>query len=104
MRQSIVVALVVGSVTLAGCAYPVSSVVQGAPASAIYFPNAEPGTLIYVDGASAGEAIGYDGKKAVLVVSTGMHHVVLRRGEINTYDGSVFVGSGSRISIRGGQK
>ena len=94
-------ALAVVAVGVASCAYPVSSAVQGSASSAIYFTNVGVGTQVLIDGAPSGEAISFDGKKAVLVVPTGTHRVVLQRDGVVVHQSSVFVGSGSKVAIKG---
>ena len=89
------------AVGLANCAYPVSSSVQGSASSVIYFTNVAVGTQVLIDGAPSGDAINFDGTKAVLVVPTGTHRVVLQRDGVVVHQSSVFVGSGSKVAIKG---
>lgn len=85
---------------LGGCAYPVSTVEQGGASSSVYFKGAPPGSQVFIDGVSSGDAAAYDGRKAVLVVPSGAHRVVVKAGGTLLVDQSVYVGEGQRVSIK----
>jgi hypothetical protein len=84
---------------LSACAYPMSSVMQGADGGSLFFPRAAAGVRVYVDGTDMGEAIVYDGQKNVLGVAVGPRRVALRQGGTTLYDRQVYVGAGSRLAI-----
>ncbi|MGE5567360.1 MAG: hypothetical protein ACM3YN_14540 [Parcubacteria group bacterium] len=84
---------------LASCAYPVATVEQGVTHSALYFPGAPEDARVFVDGADAGLAAAYDGRKSVLRVEPGKHHVVIGSGAGSLYDQEVYVGDDSRLAI-----
>lgn len=103
MRLRALVALTV-PLFLAACAYPVTSAEQGAAASGLYFTGAPESALVLVDMADAGLAAVYDGKKAILVVKPGRHHVIVRSGTTTIYDQVVYVGAASRVKIKADQQ
>jgi hypothetical protein len=86
--------------SLGACAYPVATVEQGNVSTSLYFPDAPVGAHVMIDGADAGEAILFDGRKTVLTVTPGKHHVVIPGGAAPLYDQSVYVGAGSRLAIK----
>ena len=85
---------------LTACAYPVSTADQGAASAGIYFPNAPLTARVFVDGADAGEAATFDGKKTLLVMAPGRHHLVVRQASTPIYDKPIYVGSGAHIAIK----
>jgi hypothetical protein len=84
---------------LSGCAYPMSSVMQGADGGSLFFPRAVAGVRVFVDGTDMGEATTYDGQLNVLGVAVGPHRVALRQGGTILYDRQVYVGAASRLAI-----
>jgi hypothetical protein len=85
---------------VAGCAYPVSTVQQGAEQSALFVPNAPAGAVVEVDGMSLGAAIAADGKKpAILPVTAGKHRVVVRGVGGPLFDKDIYVGAGSKVAV-----
>lgn len=96
LRLLLVTAL---SGALVSCAYPVTTIEQGGVSAGLYFPNSPVGARVLIDGADAGEAASYDGRKAVLRVEPGKHHVVVSAGSSTFYDRNVYVGGDSRLAI-----
>lgn len=85
---------------LAGCAYPVSTIQQGAEQSALFVPNAPVGAMVEVDGRILGPAIAADGKKAaILPVSAGKHRVVVKGANGSLFDKEIYVGAGSKVAV-----
>lgn len=93
-------AILAGTIGLAGCAYPVSSLEQGGEVTAVYFSHTPPGAQAWIDGAPAGSAAAYDGRKAVLTVTPGQHQIAIRLGETSLFDKPVYVGRGARVEIK----
>lgn len=87
------------ALALAGCAYPVSTVEQGAAASGLYVRFAPAGATLEVDGAPAGQVVVFDGKKAVYPVAPGKHRVVVRGAGGVVFDKDIYVGAGSKVAV-----
>lgn len=86
--------------TLCGCAYPTSSIVQGADSSGIFVVSAPLAAHLFVDGRDVGEAASFDGKKSFFAVDPGQHRVAVQGSGGSLYDRTVYVGVGSRVSIK----
>jgi hypothetical protein len=85
---------------VAGCAYPVSTVVQGSASAGLFFSGAPIDAHVWVDGVDAGVASTFDGKKMVLTVAPGRHQVVVKGSGALIYDQPVFVGAENKIEIK----
>jgi hypothetical protein len=94
--------LLFGLISVMGaCTYPSRTIEQGGNmVTGIYFEGAPAGARLMLDGADAGEAAAFDGSAAILAVSPGTHNVVVTAGGREIYNEQVYVGSGSRVSIR----
>jgi hypothetical protein len=99
MRFKAVLAITALAVVLASCAYPVATVEQGVAHSSLYFVGAPVDARVLIDGADAGAAGVYDGRKSVLRVEPGKHHVVVSSPAGNLYDQQIYVGEDSRLAI-----
>jgi hypothetical protein len=100
MRTWIILAVLGCSGLTAACAYPVSTVDQGGGATGLYFPNASISAEASVDGAAIGPVARYDGRKAILTLAPGTHHVTVRDASGQVYDKDVYVGAGARLAIK----
>ena len=83
-----------------GCAYPVSTVVQGNIGAGLFFSNAPNEAHVWVDGADAGRAAAFNGLKSMLSVSPGRHQIVVRSETATFYDKVVYVDAETRIEVR----
>lgn len=100
MRVRLILAVVAAAGLTSACAYPVSTVEQGGASTGIYFKGAVAADEVVVDGAAAGMAAAYDGKKVILTVQPGTHHVTVRSAAGPVYDKDVYVGAGARLAIK----
>lgn len=85
---------------VASCAYPITTVDQGAESASLYFTGAPPNARVLVDGADAGEAALFDGRRHVLVVSPGRHVVRVMLGDTELYANDIYAGAGVRQEVR----
>jgi hypothetical protein len=103
MRISVLAALVV-PFSLGACAYPVTTAEQGAAPSGLYFTGVPEDARVLVDMADAGLAAAYDGKKAVLEIKPGRRRVIVQSNSSKLYDQNIYVGPGSRMKIKVGER
>jgi len=87
------------ALALAGCAYPVSTVQQGSTPAVLFVPTAPLDAVLVVDGVAVGQAASFDGKRTVLPVQPGKHHVVVRGASSVLFDQDIYVGAGSKVAV-----
>ncbi|KRA62101.1 hypothetical protein ASD89_23715 [Caulobacter sp. Root656] len=96
MKPFIVLSL---ALALCGCAYPVSTVSQGSAPTGLFVPTAPADATLAVDGVVVGQAAVFDGRKTVLPVQPGKHHVVVRGSAGVLFDKDIYVGAGSKVAV-----
>jgi hypothetical protein len=84
---------------LTACAYPNSTIEQGAENGLFTFPAAPGDAHVILDGQDAGPVGAFQGANA-LAVKPGTHRVILSRGGDTLLDKKYYVGAGAKVVVQ----